>query len=156
MPRSYSFDHFQAPTAEPGSRAQRRKAKQHLASARQEAQEPGAQGVHYGRSHAETEALFQAHTRERRRTTKGAVPKGGRAKGPGASPRPGTAPIGALPRLEEQPPRGRMQDLLEEASRQLQVLQAGMGDVSRAVSRLASLPIEVVRLAARRLRLVHG
>lgn len=170
MPRSYSFDHFQVPAAEPRSRSLRRKDKQQVAGTRQEA-EPHEEGIHYGRSHAQTEELFRAHARERQeRMTEGAEHAGGkfaherpvveraaRASRQARAPaHRGTAPIGALPNLEEQPPRGRLQDLLDEASRQLQVLQGGVGDVARAASRLASLPMEVVRLAARRLRLVHG
>ena len=67
-----------------------------------------------------------------------------------------TAPIGALPPTKEQPPRGRLADLLDEAQRQLQAIQGGLGDAAKAVSRLASLPMEVVRLAARRIRPLHG
>lgn len=177
MPRSYSFDHFQVPAAEPRSRSLRRKSKQAVSDTRQAvAEELGAQaqGIHYGHSHAETEARFQAHARERQQATltgapehvtskfahgrpaRELAPEAPAARGREASPRRSTAPIGAVPNAEELPPRGRVQDLLEEASRQMQVLQAGLEDATRAASRLASLPLEVLRLAARRLRLVHG
>jgi len=175
MPRTYSFDHFQVPSAEPGSRSLRRKDKQQVSDSLQEAQaaqEP--QGVHYGHSHAQTEQLFKAHARERKaRLTTGEVEHAGTKFTHGRPARelapeaphardvepPGprsTLPIGSLPKVEELPPRGHLNELLEEASRQLQVLQAGVEDVTRAVSRLASLPLEAVRLAARRLRLAHG
>lgn len=68
----------------------------------------------------------------------------------------GTTPIGALPPTSEQPPRGRLPDLVEEAGRQLQTLRGGLGDAAKAVARLAALPFEVVRLAARRLNPLHG
>jgi hypothetical protein len=174
MPRSYSFDHFQVPAAEPRSRSLRRKDKQHVAGTRQEA-EPREEGIHYGRSHAQTEALFHAHARERQQAqmTEGAEPHAGgkfahahpavehpaapaREREVHAPVRRGTVPIGALPGLEEPPPRGRLRDLLDEASRQVQVLQGSVNDAARAAGRLASLPMEVVRLAARRLHLVHG
>ncbi|MCP3161335.1 hypothetical protein [Myxococcus qinghaiensis] len=67
-----------------------------------------------------------------------------------------TTPIGALPPTSEQPPRGRLPDLIDEAGRQLQTLRGGLGDAAKAVARLAALPFEVVRLAARRLNPLHG
>ena len=152
MPRSYSFDHFQVPQAEPRSRSLRRQDKQHLAESRhaQEVEE----GIHYGKSHAQTEEILKARAMAPRR--KVSPPK--EAPKAQATPRinRNTTPIGALPATEELPPRGRFQDLLDEAQRQFDVLQQGIGDVSKAAVRLASLPIEVVRLAARRLHLVHG
>lgn len=177
MPRTYSFDHFQLPSAEPGSRSLRRKSKQAVSDTRHAVYEElgqQEQGVRYGHSHAETEARFQAHARERQQArmtggpehaaTKFSHARPARAMAPaaprasqGESPeRRATAPIGAVPNAEALPPRGRLQDVLDEASRQVQVLQTGLGDATRAASRLASLPLEVVRLAARRLHLVHG
>lgn len=173
MPRSYSFDHFQVPAAEPRSRSLRRKSKQAVSETRHAVYEELGQqeaGVHYGHSHAETEARFQAHARERQQARLTDAAEHAATKFSHARPaselapeareadtsRRGTAPIGAVPNAEELPPRGRMQDLLDEASRQIQVLQTGLGDVSRAASKLASLPLEALRLAARRLRLVHG
>lgn len=173
MPRTYSFDHFQVPSSEPKSRSQRRKDKQHVSGSSEEAQGPQPPGeIHYGHSHAETEQLFKAHARERQRMTEGSVEQAGakfahgrpvRELRPEAPParkeKAGTRsthPIGSLPKTEEPPPHARFQDVLEEASRQLQVLQSGVEDVTRAVSRLAALPLEVLRIAARRLRLVHG
>lgn len=148
MPRSYSFDHFQVPAAEPRSRALRRQDKQHLAGSRH-TDLPEEEGIHYGKSHAETEEILKARA---------AQPRPPAPVAPTATPQLNlnTTPIGALPMTEELPPRGRMQDLLDEASRQLEALQSGIGDVTKAAARLASLPMEVVRLAARRLRLVHG
>jgi hypothetical protein len=160
MPRSYSFDHFQVPASEPRSRSMRRQDKQHLAESQHAVTDHG-EGIHYGKSHAQTEEILKARAM--------APPRRAPAKSretPGASrqekvqPTPrinrNTTPIGALPATEELPPRGRFQDLLDEATRQLDALQSGMGDVGKAAVRLASLPLEVVRLAARRLRLVHG
>jgi hypothetical protein len=154
MPRSYSFDHFQVPTAEPRSRSLRRQDKQHMADSRHSYSAP-EEGIHYGKSHAETEEILKARAMAPPHREPAAMPRAERA-----IPEPrinrNTTPIGALPTTEELPPRGRFQDLLDEATRQFDAIQSGIGDVGKAVVRLASLPIEVVRLAARRLRLVHG
>jgi hypothetical protein len=153
MPRSYSFDHFQVPAAEPRSRSLRRQDKQHLADSRHGL--PEQEGIHYGKSHSETVEILKARARAPRRK---ASPTPKVAHEPQPTPRinRNTTPIGALPATEELPPRGRFQDLLDEAQRQIDVLHQGIGDVSKAAVRLASLPLEVVRLAARRLHLVHG
>jgi hypothetical protein len=162
MPRSYSFDHFQVPAAEPRSRALRRQDKQHLAESHHSLPEQDG-AIHYGKSHAQTEEILKARALAppRRESPKAkpreaqAAPRQERIQ---ATPRinRNTTPIGALPATEELPPRGRFQDLLDEATRQFEAIQGGIGDVSKAAVRLASLPLEVVRLAARRLRLVHG
>jgi hypothetical protein len=162
MPRSYSFDHFKVPAAEPRSRSLRRQDKQHLSKARPEFL-PHDEGIHYGKSHAQTEEILKAHAAERAAAPvqQAQEPKREpppRVERPRATPQlnRNTTPIGALPMTEELPPRGRFQDLLDEAERQLNAIQGGLGDVTKAATRLASLPFEVVRLAARRLRLVHG
>ncbi|MFL5349942.1 MAG: hypothetical protein ACJ8AT_34630 [Hyalangium sp.] len=154
MPRSYSFDHFQVPAAEPRSRSLRRRDKQHLADSRH-AQAASEEGLHYGKSHAETEEILKARALAPPRREPAAPP---RAEKPTPTLRinRNTTPIGALPAMEELPPRGRFQDLFDEATRQFDAIQSGIGDVGKAAVRLASLPLEVVRLAARRLRLVHG
>lgn len=162
MPRSYSFDHFKVPSAEPRSRSQRRQDKQHLAAWRRP-RPPREEGLHYGKSHPGTEEILKARAlappprdasapplRELR-----AVPAPERAPATLRIHR-STMPIGALPAPEELPPRGRFQDLLDEATRQLEAIQTGIGDAGKAAVRLASLPLEVIRLAARRLRLGHG
>lgn len=159
MPRSYSFDHFQVPAAEPRSRSLRRQDKQHLAESQHTLPDDG-EGIHYGKSHAQTEEILKARAMAppRRAATKAREAPAPRQEKVRTTPRinRNTTPIGALPATEELPPRGRFQDLLDEATRQLDALQSGIGDVGKAAVRLASLPLEVVRLAARRLRLVHG
>jgi len=158
MPRSYSFDHFQVPAAEPRSRSLRRQDKQRVSNSRH-AQMPQEDGIHYGKSHAETEEILKAHAAERAETPMQEVPMQPQEPKREARATPklnrNTTPIGALPMTEELPPRGRFQDLLDEAERQLETIQGGINDVTKAASRLATLPLEVMRLAARRLRLVH-
>lgn len=157
MPRSYSFDHFQVPAAEPRSRSLRRQDKQRLAES-QHAQADQAAALHYGKSHAQTEEILKARAMAPPRREAPARRQAPRPEELPTTPRinRNTTPIGALPATEELPPRGRFQDLLDEAGRQLDTIQSGIGDVGKAMVRLAFLPIEVVRLAARRLRLVHG
>jgi hypothetical protein len=169
MPRSHSFDPFQVPAAEPMSRGLRKKSKQPAAMY----EELGSQeeGVHYGHTFAETEAHF--HGGERTQWTSSSehaatkfshprpatelVPDAPHASEMNKPPaRPSTMPIGALPTEEALPPQGRMQDLLDDASRQMKVLQTGLEDATRAASRLVGLPLEALRMAARRLRIVHG
>ena len=153
MPRSYSFDHFKVPAAEPRSRSLRRRDKQHLAGARH-SQPASEEGVHYGKSHAETEEILK----HRALAPPHREPAAPRAEKVVSAPRinRNTTPIGALPAMEELPTRGRFQDLFEEATRQFDAIQNSIGDVGKAAARLATLPLEVVRLAARRLRLVHS
>jgi hypothetical protein len=160
MPRSYSFDHFQVPAAEPRSRALRQEDKQHLADSHHVS--PGQDGgIHYGKSHAQTEEILKARAAEPRRAAKHeeeAVQAPAQMK---AEPLPppvnrNTAPIGAVPFSEEPLPRKRLQDLLDEATRQFEALQGGIGDVAKAALRLASLPGEAIRLAARRFNPIEG
>jgi hypothetical protein len=154
MPRSYSFDHFKLASADPRSRSLRNQDKQHLADSLL-AQAQGEEGVHYGKSHAETQEILKARALAPPRRAPAAAPRVDRAV-PTPRIHRNTTPIGALPALEELPPRSRFQDLLDEAARQFDALQSGVGDVGKAAVRLASLPLEVMRMAARRLRMVTG
>ncbi|MCP3141128.1 hypothetical protein [Pyxidicoccus xibeiensis] len=176
MPRSYSFDHFQVPKTLPQEkRGLRGQDKKRVAQSRPHPE--GVEndgGIHYGKRFAQTEELYTAHQmaaqlEELARPEPDAkfshgpefkapkAKKSKRAAQPVATPViGGTAPIGALPPTREPPPRGRLMDLVDEAQRQLQAIQGGLGDAAKAVSRLASLPVEVVRLAARRFHLVNG
>ncbi|MCP3060830.1 hypothetical protein LXT21_18760 [Myxococcus sp. K38C18041901] len=178
MPRPYSFDHFQVPKTLPKqSRSLRRRDKAHLAQSRAQPEELAArEGVHYGKSFAETEDHYNARQMEAqleelaRLEPDGKFSHGTSAPAQRATKRASrekeqrkaepvvrsTTPIGALPPTREQPPRGRLPDLLDEANRQLQTLKGGLGDAAKAVARLAVLPLEVVRLAARRLNPLHG
>ncbi|MBZ4415605.1 hypothetical protein [Myxococcus sp. RHSTA-1-4] len=173
MPRPYSYDHFQVPKTLPAQKRGLRhedKARVKKSGAHPEAM-GSHEGIHYGKSHARTEALYQAHQMEAEleelarpepdaKFTHGPAFKPAKAKKRAAQvPAPvigGTVPIGALPPTKELPPRGRLADLVDEAQRQLQAIQGGLGDAVKAVTRLASLPMEVVRLAARRLRPLGG
>jgi len=174
MPRPYSFDHFQVPKTLPAQkRSLRHEDKARVKKSGAHPEQMGShEGIHYGKSHAQTEELYLAHqmqaeleelarpepdpkfshgpefTQAKEKTrafTQAQTPVSG-----------GTAPIGALPPTKELPPRGRLGDLMDEAQRQLQAIQGGLGDAAKAVTRLASLPMEVVRLAARRFHLVNG
>jgi hypothetical protein len=169
MPRSYSFDHFQVPkTLPPQKRSLRQRDKAQLAQSSRVAVDEHA-GVHYGKSHAQTEEILTARKMELQleelarpeadakfshgpvSRVSGASKKQRKAA---ASPVIGsTAPIGALPPTQERPmqQQGRLPDLIDEARRQLKAIQSGVGDVATAMQRLAMLPLEAVRLAARRI-----
>ncbi|MGE6759313.1 hypothetical protein ACQKGO_14930 [Corallococcus interemptor] len=168
MPRSYSFDHFQVPkTLPPQKRGLRQRDKAQFAqSSRVSVDEH--EGIHYGKSHAQTEEILTARKMELQleelarpeadaKFSHGPVSKvSGAAKKQrkaAASPVIGTtAPIGALPPTQERPvEQGRLPDLIDEARRQLKAIQSGVGDVATAMQRLAMLPLEAVRLAARRI-----
>ncbi|MBU8900557.1 hypothetical protein DRW03_00570 [Corallococcus sp. H22C18031201] len=146
MPRSYSFDHFQVPKTLPQSRSERRQDKAHLSGSRTRPEHEG-EGIHYGRSHAETEELFQEHQLDARRA--GASRQRKAPVVPGRRP---TAPIGALPATREAAPPTRFPELAEEAGRNLRSLRSSLSDAVRAAGRLVTLPLTGLRLAARRLR----
>lgn len=175
MPRSYSYDHFQVPKTLPAQkRSLRHEDKASLKKAGAHPEQMGShEGVHYGKAHAQTEELYQAHQMQAEleelarpepdaKFSHGPEFTSRKVKKRAASLRAqtpvigGTAPIGALPPTKELPPRGRLGDLMDEAQRQLQAIQGGLGDAAKAVTRLASLPLEVARLAARRFHLVNG
>ncbi|NMO18500.1 hypothetical protein HPC49_38670 [Pyxidicoccus fallax] len=175
MPRPYSFDHFQVPKTLPAQkRSLRHEDKARLKKSGAHPEEMGShEGIHYGKAHAQTEELYTAHQMEKEleelarptpdaKFSHGPEFKPAKAKKQqraAKAPEPSigaTAPIGALPPTKELPPRGRLGDLMDEAQRQLQAIQGGLGDAAKAVSRLASLPFEVVRMAARRILPVNG
>jgi hypothetical protein len=167
MPRSYSFDHFQVPqTLPPQKRGLRKRDKEHLAQSTRVNVDPDG-SIHYGKSHAQTEEILIARKMEQQleelarpeadaKFSHGPAPRTGAKKrkaAAAASPIIGsTAPIGALPPTKEAAlPQARMPDLVDEARRQLKAIQSGAGDIVSAVQRLATLPLEAVRMAARRL-----
>lgn len=184
MPRSYSFDHFQVPKTLPKQQASLRdEDKQHLS----EVNSVGDTGIHYGKSHAETEHILQARKMARQLEELAAPTfeadekfshgegsarphakkkKGAAARRPEAAAAVAsgpTAPIGALPPTQEAPKAvgaGSLSGVLDEGQRQLRALQGALGDARSAARRLAALPMEAVRTAARlaaeRLHLVHG
>lgn len=142
MPRPYSFDHYQVPKTLPApKRSLRRQDKARLAhsKAHPEAME-SHEGVHYGKRFAETEELYIAHQMEAQmeelarpepdtkfshgpefKAARGASK--GKARTTSAPVVGGTAPIGALPPTREQPPRGRLPEIREEAQHQFQALR---------------------------------
>lgn len=154
MPRTYRFEHFTAPKTSTPSRSLRRWDKQML-SGKRGMERRSDKEPHYGRSHAETEEMFQVRAMNAQLEALAGL-------SPNAPVKPTAAhrgqPIGALP-VSEEPrmlSRGAPRDVLDEALRQFRALQSGLRDATRATGRLLSLPMEVARLAARRMRLVQG
>ncbi|RKH19502.1 hypothetical protein D7Y13_04930 [Corallococcus praedator] len=163
MPRSYSFDHFQVPKTLPvQKRGLRQRDKEQLAQS-SHVMVDDAEGLHYGKSHAQTEEILMARKMalqleelarpEADAKFSHAQPaRAKRAKAAAAPVIGTTAPIGALPTTKEQlSSQGQLTDLVDEARRQLKAIQTGVSDVASAAQRLATLPLEAVRLAARRI-----
>lgn len=154
MPRSYSFEPFTVSKRTTQNRGGlRRRDKQHLSEKRAvERRSEGA--IHYGRNHAETEEMFQVRAMNAQLEALAGLSPNAPLK-PTATNR--GQPIGALPVSEEpMPSRSALRDVYDEALRQFNALQSGIQDATKATSRLLSLPMEAVRLAAQRLRLVQG
>lgn len=150
MPRTYSFEHFTVPKTSTQSRSLRRRDKQHLSEKRVSERSHG--GVQYGRSHAETEEMFQVRAMNAQLEALAGLSPNAPVK-PTATNR--GQPIGALPvpELPHEAPRAAFGDVVEEALRQFRALQSGLQDATKATGRLLSLPMEAARLAAQRLRL---
>jgi hypothetical protein len=158
MPRSYSFDHFQAINAEKTAGVH----DEEKASVTQQQDVPdSATKIHYGKKFSQTEELFQAKQMNKQLEELAGLdrmpPK--RAEEPKAQARQemppkiqrGT-PIGALPETMEPPPASFLRELYDEAGRHVRVVRVAARDISRASFRLATLPVQVARLAARKLR----
>jgi len=157
MPRSYSFEPFTVSKKTTQNRGGlRRRDKQHLSEKRSVERRSSAEGaIHYGRNHAETEEMFQVRAMNAQLEALAGLSPNAPVK-PTATNR--GQPIGALPLSEEHPlpSRSALHDVYDEALRQFRALQSGIQDVTQASGRLLSLPMEAIRLAAQRLRLVQG
>ena len=166
MPRSYSFDHFQVPKAraqEPRACAAGTSRTCPSGCARSAA---GDKEIHYGRSHAETEEIFQPAPMERRSSRSWAagtkfahaqprepVKPRRASRAPGAHGAHRRAAQGGGAVLLS---RGALRDVLDEALRQLRALQRASRTSPAPRRGWPPLPLEAARLAAQRLRLVHG
>jgi hypothetical protein len=161
MPRSYSFDHFQSINAEKTTGVP----DEEKQSVTQQQDVPdSATRIHYGKKFSQTEELFHAKQMNKQLEELAGLermpPK--RAEEPRAQARQerqeaapkvqrGT-PIGALPEMQEPPPASFLRELYDEAGRHVRVVRSAARDISRASLRLVTLPLEVARLAARKLR----
>jgi hypothetical protein len=154
MPRNFRFEHFTAPKTSTPARGLRRRDKQKL-SERRAMERRSNKEIHYGRSHAETEEMFQVRAMNVQLEALAGLSPNAPVK-PTATNR--GQPIGALPVAGEPPllARGALRDVYEEALRQFRALQSGIQDATKATGRLLSLPMEAARLAAQRMRLVQG
>ncbi|HYO55070.1 hypothetical protein [Archangium sp.] len=151
MPRNFRFEHFNAPKTSTPGRGLRRRDKS--LSERRAAERRSDKDIHYGRSHAETEEMFQVRAMNAQLEALAGLSPNAPVK-PTATNR--GHPIGALP-VSEEPllSRGALRDVLDEALRQFRALQSGFQDATRATGRLLSLPMEAARLATQRMRLVQ-
>jgi hypothetical protein len=152
MPRSFRFEHFNVPKTTTSTQGVRRRGKQ--LSERRAVDRRFDKGIHYGRSHAETEELFQVRAMNAQLEALAGLSPNAPVV-PTATNR--GQPIGALPAVAEPlMSRHAIRDVLDEALRQFRALQSGIQDATRATGRLLSLPMEAARLAAQRIRLVQG
>ncbi|QRN94130.1 hypothetical protein JRI60_33980 [Archangium violaceum] len=153
MPRSFRFEHFNVPKTTTSSRGLRRRGKQ-LSERRAVDRRFDKEGIHYGRNHAETEEMFQVRAMNAQLEALAGLSPNAPVV-PTATNR--GQPIGALPAAAEPlVARNALRDVLDEALRQFRALQSGIQDATKATGRLLSLPMEAVRLAAQRIRLVQG
>jgi len=154
MPRSYSFDHFQAINAEKVTGV-RNFEKQAVAQQEGSSLER-TPGIHYGKRHAQTEQRFQAHQRERQlEALSGVDRRAPKRADPALEPLPVPQllrglPIGAVPEPQEPPAQGHFQEISDEAGRHLSVLRVATTDLVRASWRLLTLPLRAAQLAAHR------
>lgn len=179
MPRSYSFDHYQAvnPIGEKEGRFGLEKHKQKIHDQEEPTAEKPAHGhaeVHYGKKFSQTEEILQARKMEHELEELAGI---GGEEGAGAAKeaRPQARqmkqssmreaqqakahrgqPIGALPATDEAMPQTRFGDLFDDASRQAKTLVLAARDLTRASARLLLLPVRTVQLAARRMRPRHA
>lgn len=154
MARSFRFEHFTVAKTIP-MRGIRRRDKQHLSEKRASGTHAFSGPVHYGHNHAETEELFQVRTMNAQLEALAGLSANAPIK-PSATNR--GQPIGALP-MAEQPPLPRTEGLREavdEARRHFDALRTGLQDAQQATNRLLSLPLDIARLAMRRLGFVQG
>ncbi|WP_257455932.1 hypothetical protein [Archangium lipolyticum] len=153
MPRSFRFEHFNAPKTTTPSRGLRRRGKQ-ISERRAVDRRFDKEGIHYGRNHAETEEMFQVRAMNAQLEALAGLSPNAPVV-PTATNR--GQPIGALPAAAEPlVSRQALRDVLDEALRQFRALQSGIQDATKATGRLLSLPMEAARLAAQRIRLVQG
>ena len=154
MPRSFRFEHFTAAKTTP-IRGVRLRDKKHLSEKRATESRHFDKAIHYGHPHAQTEELLHVRAMNAQLEALAGLSANAPIK-PSATNR--GQPIGALPMAEaplETHERAPL-DMLDEARRHLRSLQEGLEGATQATSRLLSLPLEAVRMAARRLRLVQG
>lgn len=164
MPRSYSFDHFTAknPLA---TRALKGREKQKVTRSGPELKD---EKFHYGRAHAETEEILTVKAmnaqleelaglkeEEIRSAPAAEQPKQAAAQRepPPVQHKGPTAPIGAMPAMQEEPPQsGLLTELADHAGRHVRGVSLAARDLGRAGLKLVTFPLHAARLAARRLR----
>lgn len=161
MPRSYSFDHFQAPKKDTHLVHREEKARYTEAKAA-----VGAEKIQYGHAHAQTEELLIARQMNAqleelaglkeapKQAPKQAAAPAAAAELPEAPELPRSAPIGALPLTDEPAtalPQGLWADLSELATTRLRHARTAAEELIAATVDLAKLPAQLAAVAARHL-----
>jgi hypothetical protein len=157
MPRTYRFDHFTVQKRSP-SRALLRQAKQKYTELRPESPISSGQApkLHYGRQHAETEALFQAKEMNAQLEALAGLeqpPEPRRdilAKKPSGPPMQGM-PIGALPAAPEMFSPQRVREVVDETLLRVKALRTAVAEAGTATLKIALAPWVVVKLVGQKL-----
>lgn len=155
MPRSYSFDHFTvAKTEQPVPERGRRKTKKATNGG-------GQTDIRYGKAHAQTEELYQAHMMQAQLEELAGVDKepprmskAQQASSDDADPIDRlrkSAPIGANP-TAELPGKFKVRDVWSDGMRHVRLMRDGARDVLMAAGYLWRMPRDVMRALLRRER----
>jgi hypothetical protein len=138
MPRSYSFDHFKVPQANPNSEVEAQEGRQLEARG-------GGRGsskeIHYGQNHAETVRRAKAHRQE---AAEEAASQPQAASGPGAA---------AVDGEREAPSSTTPSYRLEAAWREV---RESIGQMSQAAHQFRQGSVRLLRVPAELLRLALG
>lgn len=171
MARSFSFDPFTAKMVDVSRRLSRME-RQTFAENDPKA-ELVDEGIHYGRSHAETIDRLQARqmaaqledlagVEEAPKRSEARKKANGRAKvhavraAPSGDQAPAqqtkSQPIGALPETPDKHPRGLFSELIDDGRKYAEMLVGSVRDFRTATGHLIRLPVEAASLVARRLQ----
>lgn len=146
MPRTYPFDHFTAAKPDPSKRGHGERP----LGVSPPPPHGGQKEIHYGKQHAQTEALYRAHEREHRSAEAAAAARAPQEGAPRPPPeevlRARGIPIGALPPTDEVQPMRLVHEAFDEAGRQVRILGTAARDLGLAGIRIALLPVAVGRL----------
>ncbi|MDQ3264691.1 MAG: hypothetical protein M3Y59_13655 [Myxococcota bacterium] len=160
MPRSYSFDHYLAPKRDTTLVHDERDMPQEQYTEAAPVIH-GETKIHYGKKFSQTEELFQARRMNHQLEELAGITDEDEAQPPASAELPEapqvhkSSPIGALPPTEEATtllPETLLHELRDTTALNLRQLRSAARDLWSASFRLATLPLEVARLAARRLR----
>ncbi len=138
MPRTYSYDHYKVPQADPNSGLEESTSKSKRSRARPRS---GPGEIHYGQSHAETVARAKAHRNEAvAQSAQPEVPPASAAasvKGPPNDPVPRSA----------RPASDDLRGLWAEVEGSVELMGSAFRDLRQGTVRLLRVPLDAIRIA---------